>query len=237
MVRIKLHSLENYFKRKLEENRIDELKNTKIVHFFSTLMHFCFYASPLVASCSAISMYNVLHPVNLDSDLAYFIIILVGNLQGPLISLASSVDELQSFMSAWRSISVFFQKIDDQVIPNIKSEHLEKGEVVFDKAIFSINDKAVKKVYNEIMRHKVHKRRVKQGLYYVVENIEGFERRDSNVQFHVPEFKTVKKIDKDEAEFLRVRSMKLKQGLKKMRSRVEFKEDNTSSGLKSDRRS
>lgn len=94
MVRIKLHSLENFFKRKLDENRVSELRNTKIVHFFSTLMHFCFYASPLVASCSAISVYNVLHPVNLNTDLAYFIIIIVGNLQGPLISLASSVDEL-----------------------------------------------------------------------------------------------------------------------------------------------
>jgi hypothetical protein len=90
-------------------------------------------------------------------------------------------------MSAWRSISVFFQKIDDHMPPNIKSGAIRPGEVVFDKAIFSINDKSVKKVYNEIMRHKVHKRRVKKGLYYIVENIEAYERLDSNPDFQVKE--------------------------------------------------
>jgi ABC-type multidrug transport system ATPase subunit len=33
-------------------------------------------------------MYNVINHVNLDTNLAYFIIINVGNLQGPLISLS-----------------------------------------------------------------------------------------------------------------------------------------------------
>ena len=97
------------------------------MHFFSTLMHFCFFTSPLVASCSAISVYNVLNPVNLDTDIAYLIIITVGNLQDPLTALSQSFDELQNFVSAWRSIKTFFEKIDDQVITSIHCDQLEKG--------------------------------------------------------------------------------------------------------------
>lgn len=108
---------------------------------------------------------------------------------------------------------------------NIKSEHLEKGEVVFDKAIFSINDKSVKKVYNEIMRHKVHKRRVKQGLYYVIENIEAFERRDSNILFQVEDsdFVIKKPVSKEEQD--RRSALKLKKASMIHKSKVDFLED------------
>jgi ABC-type bacteriocin/lantibiotic exporter with double-glycine peptidase domain len=80
MINVKLHSLENFFKNKFDENRKNELKNTKIVYLFTTLMQFCFYISPLVASVCAIAVYNRIHPEKLEVSQAYFIIIIIRNL-------------------------------------------------------------------------------------------------------------------------------------------------------------
>lgn len=62
MIRIKLHSLENFFRRRLDENRVLEIKYTKITQLLTTLMQFCFYSSPLIASCGLVLLYNLVSP-------------------------------------------------------------------------------------------------------------------------------------------------------------------------------
>jgi hypothetical protein len=42
-----------------------------------------------------------------------------------------------------------------------------------------MHDDSVKKVYKEIMKHKVYKRKVKRGNKYVIEDVDAFERGES----------------------------------------------------------
>lgn len=124
-----------------------------------TIMYFCFYSSPLIASCGLMLMYYFFYPEKLDTDNAYIIIMIMSNLQGPFVILYQSLYETQFFLSSWSSLNAMFKKIDDQVLPNIQSTEVELGEIHYYKASFSINDGTVNSIYNEIMTQKPHVRR------------------------------------------------------------------------------
>lgn len=93
MIRIKLHSLESYYRRKIMQLRDLEIWNTKICQFLSTLQYFFFFTGPLLASYMVITIYNILHEESLDVLKCYLIIVIVGNMQSPLLTLSNALNE------------------------------------------------------------------------------------------------------------------------------------------------
>lgn len=190
MINIKLHQLENLFRRRLRQNRVDEVDKTKQLHFYITLMQFCFFVSPLIASLCAIWVYNSVHPEKLDVQQAYFIIILVRELQTPIIKLGMGFIETQAFLISQKSILNFFFKIDDQFKSNYQLESLNRGELVLQNADFSLIDKTVYDVYREIITYQPAK---PQKAKLEIKRKETFVRQDSLTEIKIAKTKRLLK--------------------------------------------
>lgn len=187
MVKIKLHGLEHLYKSKIAKLRAAEVWNTKVTQLYSTLQYFFFFTGPMLAGLAVIITYNMFNKRNLDVNKCYLILVILGNIQGPLLTLANALNECQWFFCAWTSLKALYGKVDDQIIPFTINPDLKPGEIVFNEANFSINDYVAKKVYEEIMTQKKHKRVIRRNGKLVRKNIYAFERKDSNVEFHVNE--------------------------------------------------
>lgn len=72
--------------------------------------------------------------------------------------------------------------MDDQITLSVVNPELSQGELVFLRAEFSQNDQDTQKVYDEIMRHKKHKKRVETTQPVQKDSIYAYSRKDSNLE-------------------------------------------------------